>query len=211
MRIKEQIAVGEDRRSQVILASVENQNPLRPINADIALRPAAPVVVKVYDPNFGEFDDDDWIGSRSKYFRRQWNTEVKAYIKLHSLSGVKLPIFYGEYVLGECFAIVLEYISQRSLSRYSVKSEQERGELEAAGNSLLVRLHAEGVCHGDIDGRNLLWNPSTRRLTAVDFEMAKFLDCCDDEQIVKNWKALDSSHMDGVFVDCGVREPGTMP
>jgi len=211
-KIKKQIAVRDDHRSQVVLAILETGPLCSSLHLKSgALDSSSIVAVKIFDPKFVDLTEEQPVDSPIDYCARLCKNEAETYQKLRSLSGVEVPIFYGTYTLdSNRLAIILEYINYGTLFGYQIVSDKEKHDLEAAGFSLIRKLHENGVYHGDVRRNNLFWSPSSQRLVIVDFEMAQFFEG-RPEYVIKNWITMDKTSMEGVLEYCGARDPTSLP
>jgi len=81
------------------------------------------------------------------------------------------------------------------------------------------KVHLRGVCHGDMEAWNWLWNSTTAKLTLIDFEGATFDDWDynpgleKDESLKKNITFMEDRKRDdllilkSMFRDLGLVEP----
>jgi hypothetical protein len=126
LSIVRHLAVGPERRSQVVVASLESGTVLCTARPTFPpLLPGTRIVAKVFDPELGWFEDGEWEGSRIGYSAHLSANETTAYTKLASMNGFEVPIFYGKFKFGDAFVILLELVEQPSLLQYSIRSPEE--------------------------------------------------------------------------------------
>ena len=192
-------------RSQVIGACIESGELSCVARPDIStLSPGAHVVAKVFDPELIRFEESEWLGTREDYCIYLAGNELKAYSKLSSMNGLEVPIFYGQYRFGSALVIVLEFITVPSLFDRSIASRKEREALKMAAESLLRKLHINGVYHRDIQAWNLFWDPESCQLRILDFELAKFEEVATSKILIKQWGDEDVGEMERILVECGL-------
>jgi serine/threonine protein kinase len=197
------------QRCDVVLATLQERSS--PAPSELALLPGAQVVAKVWDPRFVYYEkEQDWEGNRETYCETSADTEAGAYKKLLSANSSIAPAFYGKYYVGGAYAILIEYLPEQSLHKYTVKSDEESRDLGEAAYSLIDILYSGGVVHGDIEPWNLMWNPSTKSLKILDFEFAIVLDECDQAKF-NNEAMLDWGRIVGILRQCEARLKADLP
>lgn len=109
------------------------------------------------------------------------NDEVGIYTTIKDLQGIAIPNCYGEvtwYYKDDTCSIVsplysgiaLEYLEGfHRLRPQDIKDPIVLQECRAALNAI----SGQGVLHGDVGLRNLMWHPSKREIRVIDFEDSK--------------------------------------
>lgn len=185
LRVVEQKKVGKGRTCQVVVGNLlegtlrGGKNNLSVISED------SNIVAKFYDPDFARSDRRMESDSDSILLCKSSKTaETHSYKKLRDLQGADIPEFYGEYVftratmgqLTTVSVILLQFIPDTLVVQMLPIPLETASRIRKLALEIREKLHSRGVCHGDMEVWNWLWNSTTEKLTLIDFECATFDD-----------------------------------
>lgn len=182
LRITKHVTVGNNRRSQVVLADLESGLLHRRDTNETDVGRQSHVVAKFYDPKYAPHKAE-W--GPSEMCRWAKTNETHAYEKLTELQGISTPVFYGEYVYESLYdeirpvtVLVLEYISHPLLADqvFLHFTPQELKDLEANAKHMLNKIHGYGVYHNDIELHNIMYGREGKQLILLDWAEAGFDD-----------------------------------
>jgi hypothetical protein len=205
LEIVKQLKVGNGQTSQVIVAKCLPGSILCMHNEKIDTK-SCEIIAKFYDANYGPLD---WPGP-SIVCADSKAAEKKAYDRLLRLQGFCIPKFYGEYRFREAAngyseipVLLLQLIPDPTLAEYRAPDfpSDKLSKLESQAFQMLNEIHAAGVCHGDVEAWNLLWNPEEEKLTLIDFEEATFGEVRLEER-----KRDDFEMVRSILCELGVKD-----
>jgi serine/threonine protein kinase len=207
IEITKHLAVGRDRRCQVLVVRIVNGGSADPNT----------FVAKFYDPTFcADVEPAEWPGGREQFCASCRSNETKAYKTLNQLQGTDIPIFYGEYKyqppndapsqFSSAYAILLEVINHCTLGDIEPHdlAADEKGTLKDRGFALLDNIHSLGVYHHDIRADNLFWDRK-KQLKLGDYEFATFKNERTTDRITE-WVALDKGQLISMLEHYGIKD-----
>lgn len=216
IEIVQQQNVANGRKSQVVLAKLISGVLRRGKDSKLIINNDSMILAKFYDAKYGPVARG-WAHEQAQFCKNSKNAEKHAYQKLIDLQGSSIPEFYGEYRLtefantDEVSVILLQYIPDPPLYTTRILIPEELTTLKSRAFEILQQIHANGVYHGDIESRNLLWNSETQRLTFIDFDQAAFSDWnygpqMITQEFVKHRKRDDIYLLWDMLCDLGVKD-----
>ena len=168
---------------------------------------------KFFDPSYYTPEKGEFNGSGKEYMNWQLTNEVKSYERMKNLHGISVPRFFGhyQYIKGDgeyVDLILLECISVLSLDTIHDLTTNEIESLRTQCMDVLNQIHACGVVHNDIAGRNIFWSQYEGRVIICDFALAAtFDDFSSDEE---GARVLDCKERDKTFMHFVVNDTGKL-
>lgn len=112
--------------------------------------------------------------------------EIGIYRYLRDLQGLIIPRILAAGSDGRNIVIIMDDCGRELTDR-----DKRRASIRSAVRDAVEILHRRGVCHGDLEWRNVLWNDTTKSIFIIDFETS--VKACDDRSKRGDLSFLDVS------------------
>src|SRR5436190_9934044 len=166
IEIIRQRAVGDHRRSQVVVARLVKGHLCGGDPKKSILPVGSELIAKFFDPK--------WAGNSVEHSNRAKNNEIESYKRLRHYQGSEIPIFYGKYEpskwqMHSVEVLLLEFITDLSLNHFNPKkaTSADIAALKFGAFSTLDRIHRKGVYHHDLARGNVFWNMQSKRFRII--------------------------------------------
>jgi RIO-like serine/threonine protein kinase len=106
--------------------------------------------------------------------------EFSVYQKLSPLQGSAIPRYFGLFNVQSLGLLLLLEDCGQSIRAFDELSNRQR----AALIDHMFTIHKYGICHGDLEPRNIVVSPAGK-MTVIDFEMSDQTHCCEDKKCME--------------------------